>query len=345
MDNGKLGVAINGAGWVASAHAECWKRNPHCRIVSVGDIDRRKAEEFVKRLDLNCYVHDHLDDVLANPQVDIVDISGPNQVHTPQGVAVAEAGKHVLVEKPICLSMRENRLLRDAVVCNGVKSIVSFVFRWTPLLDNLKSLVAAGALGDLFYIEVNYWHEIGPWWSGFEWGHTKALGGSAELLAGCHAIDALRYLAGDEVAEVSAFSNNQRGLFEFDANVAAIFKFRGGAIGYSSTLYDGEVPYQVDIDLVGTEGTVRNNRFWSERLLPGQNDWTTMAAVSPTSGDVAHHPFQGEIDHFIDCIRTNRESHCNIADAYRTHELCMAIDRSIAQGGRPVTLPLDDEQT
>lgn len=343
MDGKKLGVAIHGAGWVASAHAESWKRNPHCRIVSVGDIDRPKAEQFVQRLELGCGVHDRLEDVLRNPEVDIVDISGPNQVHTPQGVAAAEAGKHVLVEKPICLSMRDNRMLRDAVVRNGVKSIVSFVFRWIPLVQNLKSLVESGALGQLFYIEVNYWHEIGPWWSGFDWGRTKAIGGSATLLAGCHAIDAARYLAGDEVAEVSAFSNNQRGLYEYDANVAAILKFRGGAIGYTSTLYDGDMPYQADFDLVGTEGTVRNNRLWSKRLFPGQTDWTTMATISPNSGDVHHHPFNGEIDHFIDCIRTNRESHCNIADAYKTHELCMAIDRSIAQGGRPVSLPLEGD--
>jgi len=343
MDNGKLGVAISGAGWVASAHAESWKRNPHCQIVSVGDIDRPKAEQFVQHLELNCDVHERFEDALRNPQVDIIDISGPNQVHTPQGIAAAEAGKHVLVEKPICLSMRENRMLRDAVVGNGVKSIVSFVFRWMPLLQNMKSLLASGALGQLFYVEVNYWHEIGPWWSGFEWGRTKALGGSAMLLAGCHAVDALRYLAGDEVAEVSAFSNNQRGLYEYDANVAAILKFRGGAIGYTSNLYDGEMPYQVDIDLVGTEGTIRNNRLWSKRLLPGQTDWTTMATIQPNSGDVHHHPFNAEIDHFIDCIRTNCESHCNIADAYRTHELCMAIDRSIAQGGQPVRLPLEGD--
>jgi len=59
------------------------------------------------------------------------------------------------------------------------------------------------------------------------------------------------------------------------------------------------------------------------------------------SADVNHHPFDAEIDHFADCILTGRESPCNIPDAYRTHELCMAIDLSIEQGGRPVRLPLE----
>ncbi len=61
------------------------------------------------------------------------------------------------------------------------------------------------------------------------------------------------------------------------------------------------------------------------------------------SGDVQHHPFDGEINHFVECILEGRESHAGIADAYRSHELCMAIDRSIAEGGRPVRLPLEGD--
>ena len=63
--------------------------------------------------------------------------------------------------------------------------------------------------------------------------------------------------------------------------------------------------------------------------------------ILPDSADVEHHPFDAEIDHFVDCIREDRESHCNIADAYNTHEVCLAIDRSIELGGQPVKLPLD----
>jgi predicted dehydrogenase len=68
--------------------------------------------------------------------------------------------------------------------------------------------------------------------------------------------------------------------------------------------------------------------------------WTTIPTILPTTADVSHHPFDAEINHFVECMREGRESHCNIADAYRTHELCLAIDRSIAEGGRPVRLPL-----
>jgi UDP-N-acetyl-2-amino-2-deoxyglucuronate dehydrogenase len=237
--------------------------------------------------------------------------------------------------------MKENRLLRDAVVKSGVKSVVSFVARWNPLVQNLKSLLAAGAIGDLFCVSTKYWHGLGPWWSGFEWGRTKAIGGSTMLLAGCHAVDVMRWLAGDEVAEVTAVSNNKKGLFEFDANVAAVCKFRGGAIGMTSALFDCEMPYQFNIDLMGTEGTLRDNRIWSKTLFPGQTGWTEMKTLHLDSGDVHHHPFDAEINHFVDCILQDNESHCNIADSYRTHELILAIDRSIAAGGQPVRLPLD----
>jgi predicted dehydrogenase len=340
MSNAILGVAIHGCGEVAYAHAASWKRNPHVRIVSVGSRRRASAERLVRQLGLDCEIHEQFEDALANPKVDIVNLSGPNHVHAPQGIAAAEAGKHLLIEKPICLSMDENRRLRDAVAAHGVRSVVSFVLRWNPLFENLKSLVAAGAVGTLFYVEVDYWHGLGTSWPGWEWGHTRASGGSAMLLAGCHAVDALRWFAGDEVVEVSAYANNKTQRFEFDANVVAMVKFRGGAIGKTSTLFDCQMPYQFNIDLAGTEGTLRDNRLWSKRLLPGQTGWSTMHTVLPDSGAVEHHPFDAQINHFVECIRQGCESHCNVADAYRTHELCLAIDQSITVGGRPVKLPL-----
>ena len=341
MIDGKLGVAIHGAGQVAYAHAASWLKNPHTRIVSVGSRRRASAERLVQKLGLECDIHERFEDVLADPRVNIVNLSGPNHVHTPQGIAAAEAGKHILVEKPMCLSIDENRRLRDAVARNGVRSVVSFVLRWNPLFENLKSLLSAGAIGNLFYVEVDYWHGLSTWWSGWEWGHTRQCGGSTMLLGGCHALDAIRWFSGEPVVEVSAYSNNAKKMFEFDANVVAMLRFASGAIGKTSALFDADMPYQFNIDLVGTEGTIRDNRLWSKKLLPGQKGWTTMQTLMPDSGDVHHHPFDAQIDHFVDCIRQGRESHCNIADAYLTHELCLAIDRSIDCGGKPVGLPLE----
>ncbi len=340
MKDRKLGVAIHGAGSVAHAHAASWKRCPHAELVSVSSGRSETARRLVDEMELGCAVRDSFDDVLKDDRVDIVNISGPNHVHTEQGIAAAEAGKHLLMEKPMSITMDENRALRDAVTKAGVKSVVSFVLRWNPLFENLKSLLASGAIGDLFYVEVDYWHGIGERYTGWDWATKKKTGGSTMLLGGCHAVDAIRWFSGDEVAEVSAFGNNMKGRYEYDANVVAILKFRGGAIGKTSALFDCEMPYNFNIDLAGTEGTLRDNRLWSKKLLPGQTSWSTLPTIMPDSGDVQHHPFDGEVDHLAECILENRESHCSIADAYNTHEICLAIDQSLAEGSRPVKLPL-----
>jgi predicted dehydrogenase len=339
MQQEKLGVAIHGAGWVASAHVRSWMKNPHVEVVSISDVDRQRAQQFAEKNGLSCAVRDSLDAVLADERVAIVDISSPSYAHAEQGIAAAEAGKHVLVEKPIALTMDANRDLRDAVARAGVKSITSFVSRFNPEVATLKSLLQSGAIGELFYAEVDYWHGIKPTHHAWHLHSRKQTGGSAMLLGGCHAIDALRWLVGDEVDEVTAYSNNRKGLFEYDANVVAILKFHGGVIAKTSALFDCEMPYAFNIDLACTAGTLRDNRVWSKKLLPGQTGWSSFPTVMMDSADVMHHAFDEEINYFVDCIREDRQPHCCIADGYRSHELCLAIDRSLEVGG-PVKLPL-----
>ena len=193
----------------------------------------------------------------------------------------------------------------------------------------------------MFYAEVDYWHGIGPDRRQFEWFRRKDTAGSTMLLGGCHALDALRWFVGAEVVELSAMSNNRKGLYEYDANVVVAMKFADGTIGKTSTLFDAEMPYAFNIDLAGTEGTMRENRLWAPKSFPGQTGWATVPTILPDSADVHHHPFDGQINHFVECILEDRESHCNVADAYHTHELCLAIDRSIALGGQVVKLPLE----
>lgn len=340
MHNGKLGVAIHGAGVVARAHAASWRKNPHATIVSVTSRRRETAERFAEELGLECETGDDFQRVLADPRVDVVNISGPNHIHAEQAIAAAEAGKHVLVEKPMALSVEAALAVRDAVRRSGVQSVVSFVLRWHPQVQTLKSLLDSGTIGRLFYAEVDYWHAIGPSHHAWELHSKRATGGSAMLLAGCHAVDLVRWLAQDEVAEVSALANNPRNRYEYDANVVAAMKFRNGTIAKASVLLDCVMPYTLNIDLAGTEGALRDNRLWSKKLLPGQTGWTTIPVPMADSANVHHHPFDAEIDQLVEAILHGRGPLCDVADAYYTHELCFAIDQSIAEGGRPVRLPL-----
>jgi len=107
--------------------------------------------------------------------------------------------------------------------------------------------------------------------------------------------------------------------------------------------FDVQSPYAFNIDLLGEKGTIRDNRIYAKDFFAGQTDWVTVPTIRPDSGDVTHHPFDGEIAHFLDCIRTGTESHVNLADAVKTHEVCFALDHS-AQTGRPVRIQdLDHE--
>ncbi|NUQ65846.1 MAG: Gfo/Idh/MocA family oxidoreductase, partial [Pirellulales bacterium] len=312
MSQPQLGVAIHGAGWVGGAHAASWQRLATAQIISISDVNLERAGQLAARLGLDCAVRDKYEQVLADPRVDVVDITGPSHVHAEQAIAAAEAGKHVHVEKPIALTVEENRRLRDAVLRAGVKSQAGFVVRFSPEVQLLKSLVEKGTVGDIFYAELDYWHTIRPTHHAWNLHSRRATGGSAMLLGGCHALDAMRFLVGDEVVEVTAYGNNQRGNFEYDANVVAVFRFRGGAIGKTAALFDAAMPYQFNIDLVGTEGTLRDNRIWSPRLLPGQTGWATVPTIMLDTPDVNHHPFDAELGYFADCILNDRQSHCSV---------------------------------
>ena len=215
------------------------------------------------------------------------------------------------------------------------------MLRWNPAVETIRSLLAAGVVGSLFYAEVDYWHGMRPTHHAWHLHSRRETGGSAMLLGGCHAVDALRWLVGDEVAEVTARVTIRRDCSSTMPTSRHSSSSVTVAWARHLRLFDCEMPYAFNMDLAGTEGTIRDNRIWSKKLYPGQTGWSTISTVLPDSGDVNHHPFDGEINHFVECIREGRESHCNVADGYRTHEVCLAIDRSLELGGFPVKLPLE----
>ena len=332
----KLGAAVWGAGWVAGEHIRSYCNNPHCEVVAIGSRKESSARAKMEQAGVSCSICTDYDELLKNPRVDVISICTPNDLHAMETIKAAEVGKHILIEKPVALNLDDLHKMRDVVRKAGVKTVVSFVLRWNPLFECIKGLQAADVLGDIFMAEVDYWHPLGRWYMGFDWVTTKKSGGSMLLSAGCHAVDAIRYFVGSEVAEVTAYSNNT-GPCEYDANIVAALKFENGTIGKVSASWDIQSPYVFNIELLGTKGTLRNNQLFAKHLLPGQKAFTEIPTILPDSGDVTHHPFQGEIDHLVDCILTGKESFVNLEDAVKTHEVCFAADTSAAEG-RPVKL-------
>jgi predicted dehydrogenase len=345
MAEPKYGCAVFGAGWVAGEHLNAYVADPRCEVVAVGS--RREESATAKALQSGLSldqvaIYTDYEKLLADERVDVVSITTPNHLHPQETIAAAQAGKHMCIEKPVAHTLDELRAMRDAVRAAGVKTVVSFVLHWNPSFINTKALLAAGAIGDLFYAEVDYWHGVSNWYAGWEWCRKVETGGSTWLFAGCHALDAARYFAGD-IVEVSACEGGWdmgEDRFEYPPTAVATVKYVSGAIGKVSSSLDIVAPYSFNVDLLGTKGTIRDNRVWSKALFPGQKSWVAIPTILPDSGDVAHHPFEGQISHLIDCIEKGEESHVNLEDAVKTHEVAIACSLSAADGGQPVKLPL-----
>src|SRR5262249_42015562 len=160
--------------------------------------------------------------------------------------------------------------------------------------------------------------------------------------AGCHAADILRFLGG-EIVEGAAFATGAKlnMEYEYQPGTVASVKFANGAVGKLSSMLDAEPANIFNCQPSGTQRSVRNNKVYSSEHYPGSLNYWTFPTVEPDSGDVAHHPFVPEINHFMECIERNTESHAAIHDTYKSMAICYAIDESAARGGQPVQVALE----
>ncbi len=341
-----LGAAIFGAGWVAGEHARAYQACPRTRLVAVGS----RKEESARRCasyggEPDAFITTDYEALLRHPGVDIVSVTTPPDLHPELTIRAAQAGKHVCIEKPVALDWPSCLGMQKAVNEAGVRSVVSFCLHWNPSLVTTKQLIDSGAIGSPYYIEVDYWHGLKEWYPQYSWSVKKPQGGSSLLSAGCHAVDALRWLAGvdKEIVDVFAFNVAHKGEnpdWGYDPTTALLCRFADGTAGKTTCTLDCRMPYAFNVDVLGTKGTIRDNRLWSEELLPGQTGWATIPTILPDSGDVTHHPFNGQIEAFVASILDGAPCLPDLDDAVKTHEVVFAADRA-AQSGHPIRLPLE----
>lgn len=337
----KLGVGIIGLGWVAGEHIKAYQQNPHCRIVALASHSREHAEAVRQQHALgDARIYTDYQELLRDGDVDVVSICSKNHEHAAQSVAAAEAGKHVLIEKPVALDLAGLRQVEQAVTRAGIKSQVGFELHWSPYFQSVHRMVDAGFFGPLFYAECDYfsgnWEQ---WYPGYAWVKTKEQGGSALPAAACHAVDAVRQFVRSEAVEVFAYSGNFTQVMEWDPTILTVIRFANGAIGKVGCVLEGNVKYTFNLRLHGPKGTLTNDRFRTQFMDPGLEGWAHFPTTLPDTPEVTHHPFPGEIDDLIDAIRSDRQPLVNIREGVRTHELVLAAEQS-AREGRPVTLPL-----
>lgn len=332
----KLGVGIIGCGAVAEEYVKAFERDERSQVRALVSRNLDNAQHYQERYDLSCVLETDSRIMLGWEDIDIVVVCTPHSQHTEYVVAAAEAGKHVIVEKPMALTWTDVQRQVAAVERAGVKSLVSYVLHWNPLLMTIDRLIEQGAFGHIFLVEVDYMHRI---WMGPEetWYGSREHSGTAILTGGCHAVDALRWFARQAVDEVSAYQTQTENPIEYPGTISANVKFSNGTIGRTTTTFDAQMPYRFNIGVYGTEGSLRNDQLYAPKLFPEQQAFLKIPCVLPDSGAVDHHPFQGEIKHFLNCIVGDMRPFPDFEDAAKTQAVCFAADLS-AQSGRPVKI-------
>ena len=248
------------------------------------------------------------------------------------------AGKHLIIEKPVALTWGDCLSVKEAVEKAGVKTCVCFECRYSSQLITIKALIDQGLLGQIHYGEVDYYHGIGPWYGQFRWNVKKDAAGSSLLSAGCHALDALLLFMGNEIDTVSSYStssaNSDFARYEYPTTSVTILKFRDGRIGKVASVIDCLQPYYFHIHLVGSEGSLLDNKFYSTRLGGlNKGKWSELSMKMLDSGDVSDHPYQKQFEAFFTALDNGRDMPLtSLADALHSHEIIFKADRSSGTG-------------
>ncbi len=335
------GIAVIGSGNNARAHIIAVLTNSKASLVAICTDNPDQAKALFAELDFQCRLYADLDQMLADQEIETVLVCTPNNLHAQQATLAAQAGKNLLIEKPVALNYSELHTLYKTVKKSGVKTQISFVLRWNPYLRIAKKLIEDGSLGRPFMIETSYWHST-PRAAPGHWMTTKSVAGSVFLMGGCHALDAARWLAGSDITEVFAFGTQGIGKewYEYPHTVEALVRFESGVIGRVSASMGCVMPYAFNVMVMGDQGTLRDNNLWSHKFL-GQTDYAVIPTHMPDSGSVMDHPFSTGLEHLLTCIEAGHDTEISLSSTMNVHEALLAIDRSVEEG-KPVSLPLQE---
>lgn len=340
-------IGIIGAGNISDTHARAARELDGVEIVAVYGHNRDKATRLAQLY--GGAVYRDLESFLEHKPLDMVMIGSPSGLHAEQGIAAAQRGLHVLVEKPIDTTIERTDLLIDACDRVGVKLGVFFQDRAAPDIARLKQLVDAGRLGKPILVSGRVkWYRPPEYYRDSRWRGVFTLdGGGALMNQGVHTVDLLLWLMGD-VTRVNAKAITALHDIEVEDTVVATLEYANGAVGTleaTTSVYPG---YRRRVELTGSEGTiiVEDNQIVAADLRNAgedlgnihsrpREDGDTARSSSPVVSDVSGH--RKVLEDFLRAIETDGKPMCDGYEGRRSVELVLAIYES-SRTGEGVTI-------
>lgn len=345
----QVGFGIIGGGMVGPYHAEAIRMIPEAKLVAVATSQKDTARRFAEKVQVDSWYADYRE-LLKRDDIQVVNICTPPYLHEEMVLAAAEAGKHVLVEKPIAINLRQADTMIDACRRAGVKLGVIFQYRFSEAAQKLKKALEASLLGRLFLGDVYVkWFRTGEYYRSASWrGLWSKEGGGALINQSIHAIDLLQWFLGP-VEWVEGICQTVRHRIEVEDLGLALLRFRNGAVGViegSTALYPG---FPQKIELHGEKGSVvlEGDRIALWKLqdvaepadLP-QKEGVLDTSFSPTAGFSPEY-HRRQIQDFLEALRDQRLPLVDGVEGRKALEIVRAIYLS-SQNGARVFFPVQE---
>ncbi len=352
------GFGVVGCGVIGARHAQVAKTLPNAHFVAATDIAAERAKQLAT--DYGGEAEPDLDSLLAREDVDVVAVCTPNGAHSEVGVRAARAGKHLVVEKPIDITLAAADRLIDAAQVAGVKMTVISQHRFDAGLVELHRMLDAGQLGRLVMGDSRVkWYRTDAYFGAAPWRGSWALGGGGALISqGIHYADLLLWCMGP-VAEVMATCATAAHDIEVEDVEVAVLRFASGAIGSLESATAVFPGFRERLEVSGTGGTVvvEDGRIVVRELLAEHGEVgpygsrVTEAGGAGASGAsgassgaadpaaITNDAHAAQVADLLAAIDEDREPAVTGADGRSVLELVLAVYES-ARRNAPVTLPL-----
>jgi len=328
MTGTQLRAGVIGLG-VGEAHIAGYEADPRCRVTHICDIDADHLSAVAVRKPGRTTTTNP-DEILENPDIDIVSIASYDDAHAAQVVKAIEAGKHIFVEKPLCYHDEEFAAISAALTKHpDIRISSNLILRKYPRFARLKSLVTSGALGDVYYLEGDYnygrMEKIHNGWRGTLPFYSVTHGG------GIHMIDLLLWLTGQRPVEAVAMGTRKASRdtdYRFNDTVAALLRFPDETVAKVSANYPCIYPHFHDVVVFGTEGTWRNAPDMA-RLYRSRDPQTLPEELDdPYPGS-----FKGDlIPSFVASLLDGSDAEVPGGDVLDAMAVSLAIERAVTTG-------------